>query len=651
MWLEFTGAALSVILIFAIVGIPLAAAVGMRGFWLFAVAPAFAVTIIGGSAIVAPVLGWTWSLAPVLACTVVLGASLAAIQYAVRRTREATPHVFRLDFWLLAALLLAGILIAGRVLAIIGTPEAISQTFDNVFHLNGVRFILDTGNASSLWIGRMTNPGGEVGFYPAAWHAIVALVIQISGASIPVAVNALTLVVSAIVWPLGVILLTRTLFGRSAVLVMTAGLLAASLPIFPLLLMDYGVLYPYQLGVAALPAVLALTLRALDLGRDRTGRVHWWAMVAVAGALPGLVFAHPGAFVAWLALATPMVIVFAIVRIRASSSAVYRIFCVLSAGAYLFVVYQLFLVLRPPVEARQWPLQLRLREAAWEVISVAPWYHVSALLPALAVLSGIIWICVTRSRAGLVALGMYAVAAFLFVNVAAMPNPEVRDFFTGPWYNNLPRLAPLLAIVMVPIGAYGVAGLSALVRANSAVSSKLSAWPHALRGGLVLTISLIAAIFMQFGPATPLPTAQAWANWSYSTEVNPALLSKDEAALLARLDEIVPEGTAVVGSAWTGASLAFALADRPVLMPHLLMDVSDDVETVNDGLSSAVAGGEVCAALDRLDAGFVLDFGAQEVHSGEHIYSGLSNLENSDAVRLVDEEGEARLYEIVACAA
>ena len=77
--------------------------------------------------------------------------------------------------------------------------------------------------------------------------------------------NAVTLVVSAVVWPLGILLLTRTLFGRTPVLTVSAGLLAASLPVFPTLLMNYGVLYPYQLGLALLPVALAATLRALGL--------------------------------------------------------------------------------------------------------------------------------------------------------------------------------------------------------------------------------------------------------------------------------------------------------------------------------------------------------------------------------------------------
>jgi hypothetical protein len=86
-----------------------------------------------------------------------------------------------------------------------------------------------------------------------------------------------------------------------------------------------------------------------------------------------------------------------------------------------------------------------------------------------------------------------------------------------------------------------------------------------------------------------------------------------------------------------------------VLMPHTLMQISDELETINDGLDSAGSGGDVCRAVTDLGVGFVLDFGTQEVHPGTHPFPGLDDLEDSDAVRLVDSEGDVRLYEIVAC--
>jgi len=245
---------------------------------------------------------------------------------------------------------------------------------------------------------------------------------------------------------------------------------------------------------------------------------------------------------------------------------------------------------------------------------------------------------------------MYLVAGALFIVVAALPLLTLRDALTGMWYNNLPRLAAMLPIAMVPLGAYGVActwaKISSLARVR-ALMSRSPRWALPV-GGVIL--AALAALGMQTGPWSPVPMALQWASYSFYLGPDSPLVSADEMALMDRIDDHVPEGVAIAGSPYTGASLAYALADRPVLMPHVLMEMTDDLDIVNDGLADARAGGEVCDALERLDVGFVLDFGDLRITDFAADLPGLSDLEDSDAVRLVDEQGEARLYEVVACA-
>jgi hypothetical protein len=244
---------------------------------------------------------------------------------------------------------------------------------------------------------------------------------------------------------------------------------------------------------------------------------------------------------------------------------------------------------------------------------------------------------------------MYVVAGVLFVVVAALPHVQIRDALTGMWYNNLPRLAAMLPIAMVPLGAYGVACTWAKI-ASTALMRRLSArsprWAVPT-GGIV--IAILAAFGMQTGPWTPVPMAVQWASFSFYLGPDTPLLSTDEMALLNRVDEHVPEGVAIAGSPYTGASLAYAIADRPVLMPHLLMETTDDLRTINDGLAQAEQGDDVCEAVRRQDVGFVLDFGAIRITDRATDMPGLDALAESDAVRLVDEQGDARLYEIVSC--
>lgn len=647
-WFTVAWAAVLTILLLAVVGYPLARVIGLRGYWAVGVAPAFAVTIISGTAIVAPWVGVTWSLLPVVIMTVVVGAVLVILRRVTRRGRPGAGRRERsgFDFWLLLGVLIAVTLLAARTVAIIGSPENISQTFDNIFHLNAIRYVLDTGSASPFTVGLMTSPEGSLGFYPSGWHAVVSLVVQLSGATIPAAVNGVTIAVSAVVWPLGAVLLIRALFGRSPILSVATGVLAASIPVFPILLMDYGVLYPYQFGVALLPVALAATLCVLGLVRDdvRLGPL-WWG-IALLGAIPGLAIVHPGAFMAWLALTVPMAVAFIARRWRAADRLRTRLIVAGGTLVYLVVGFVLVWRLRPPVEAREWPIQMNIVDAIIDVLTVSMRYQVAAVAVALAVAAGIVWVLIRRTVPGFVALGVYAVTMILYVVVAAVPNQTIRDAITGPWYNNVPRLEALLPIAMAPLAAYGVA----MTWRAIASARVLRTSPRWVRSALAAVIIVFSVAITQVGPLTPVPTADSRAAAAYIMGPDSALLTADEAALIDRLGRHVPEGVTVAGNVWTGTSLAYALANRPVLMPHTLMEISAELELINDGLSQAQHGDAVCAALADLGVGFVLDFPGREVHGGEHVFPGLSDLDQSDAVQPVDREGDARLYEIVACA-
>ncbi|MCB1297499.1 MAG: hypothetical protein KDB08_00765 [Microthrixaceae bacterium] len=648
-WLDLIWAAAVAVLTLGAIGGSLAWAVGLKGYWAVAVAPAFALTLIGGTAIVAPWLGLSWSLVPVLILTALIAAALWFVRRITRRARSGEPSGRRpFDFWLLLGLAIAAIVLSLRVVDAIGAPANFSQTFDNIFHLNAVRFVLDTGNASSLNVGRMTNPGGALGFYPAAWHGAVALIVQLSGVAIPVAVNAMTLVVAALIWPLGVVLLTRTLFGAGRVLVVSAGILATAFPLFPMLLMDYGVLYPFQLALALTPVALAATAQALGLVPEGGGLQRWWWALVLVGTLPGIMLAHPGAFVSWLALSAPMAVAFAVQRWRASRTVRGRSLVIISFIAYMFAGALMLMALRPPSDARGWPTAMSIPSAVWEVLSVSAWYGIAATVAALAVFAGVVWAIVARTVPALVGLGMYLVAAFLFVTVAAMPFGALRDAFTGGWYNNIPRLAAMLPMVMVPLAAFGVArSASAIARIPVFTRARARLAP-AWRVAVALLVVAGGILSVQ-GPAM----AQASASVSHMFALTPdsVLVNTDEYALIQRLDEHVPEGVAVAGSPWTGASLSYALADRPVLMPHTLMEITDELALINERLDEASWNDAVCAAIDELGVGFVLDFGTQEVHGAIHEFPGFDNLAESDRVRLVDAEGAAKLYEIVACGA
>ncbi|MEK8228031.1 DUF6541 family protein [Oerskovia sp. M15] len=119
-------------------------------------------------------LGLPWSVGAVAGVTAVL-ALLVGIVRAVADKRPRTYVARSGGFWIAAAATIVGsALLDRRLMFVFGTPESISQTFDNVFHLNALRLIQETGDASPFNLGTIS----EIGFYPAAWHSVVSLVVD-----------------------------------------------------------------------------------------------------------------------------------------------------------------------------------------------------------------------------------------------------------------------------------------------------------------------------------------------------------------------------------------------------------------------------------------------------------------------------------------
>ena len=646
--LELLWPATVLVLVYAALGGTLARLIGLRGLWVVAAAPVFATTVIGGASVIAGWLGIGWSVLPGLAVAAIIAVGIVLVRrfsgrpVSWRRPSARWPGV---GWWTFGAAAAAAVVLTVQVCLVLGQPGAISQTFDNVFHLNAIRYILDFSAASPLELGQMTSPNGGLPFYPSVWHATASIVVQLSGASIPVAVNALTLVIAALIWPIGALLLVRVLVGASRIAMVSAAIVSVSIPTFPLLPMDYGVLYPFQLSLAMLPFVLAATASVLGIGSD-TQRLHrgWWAFVLI-GALPGLALAHPGGFVAWLALSVPMVALFAWRTWRARSVVRDRVWLGVGLLAYVVIGLVLLKVLRPPEAARLWPVPFPKLQAVSEGLQLSMYYGVSAVAVALAVIIGLVWAIRERTATAIVMAESWLIGLGLFIVVTSFGGPlwDLRDALTGSWYNNWQRLASVFAIALLPLAAFG------LTRTVEWVERRWrAARPEATRARIVVGIAAAAIGFLVF-PLPAVPRAIVYAQNMFHLDADSGLLSSDEMALLERLNETVPEGVVIAGNPYTGAGLAYAIGGREVLMPHMLVDVSDDMELINDGLENALTDAEVCDAVDALDVGYVLDFGTREVHPDTHPLPGLDDLEDSGVVELADSEGDARLYRITAC--
>jgi len=669
-------------------GLLVAFAAGARGWVLLGAAAPASVTIISLTAILTGAVDVPWGVLPVVAVAALLalgvyilplpwllqvgrrrhsgpGASAATTTGPSRAgglLQRRRPKRFGRD---LIGLIVGGLAIAGvftviawRLGQVFGGAENISQTFDNIFHLNAVRYIVDTGNASSLKISGFTASSGVAGFYPAAWHDVVSLTQQLAGSSVPASINGTNVAIGALVWPLSCLLLSTSVFGARRSVVVGTAALAAGFSAFPYLMVDFGVLYPNLLSIALMPACIALFALAIGIARGiRLNRRSAWLLLF--GSLPGLALAHPSTLLAVLAWTYPAVLAAMAAQSRKLSPRLgaWRTYgaVLLGAAAYTGAVALAWKKLRPDEAQSTWEPVQSLSQAFGQAVTSAPQGRPVPWLIFALTLLGIG--ALIQQRRHLWLLGMYSISVLMFMVVSGYPFSPFRTFIGGIWYNDPFRPAALLPVATLPVAVLGVVWL--WDRAHAAVDARTtlagrgaeSGWRSANRvpaAALVLTLLAFGGLvaLSQRGAVT---AAVRSASANYVVAPNSGLLSTDERTLLGRVAQEIPADNTVVASPWTGASLVYAISDRKSLTPHVFGDYDADTTEVLRRLNQAGEDPSVCQSVRHLRAYYVLDFGDREVHGGHHPFPGTQNLSSDPDFALIDSQGEAKLYKVVAC--
>jgi hypothetical protein len=600
-------------------------------------APAVSAALLAVSAIAAPVVGLTWSPLPVVVLTIVA----AAVAFLLRRwvgAEEVPRPPARVIVAAVGGFLLAGAVIGAQLGWVFIGPSNISQTFDAIVHLNTVAFAVDTANASAFHIGATS----DISFYPNAWHSVAALAAEVTGASVPVAVNAANLAIGAIAWPASSMALAAAFFGNRATALVSSAALSTGFGAFPILLLMFGVLYPNMMAYAVLPAGVAAVVL---LCRAATTADRTRAAVLLAVVSGGIGLAHPNAFLALFAFGTAIVVVEATgAAIRTGTRRGWAI-----SGGIIVALAVTGLVLwqisRTGFDMSRWGPWQSTAQAVGEAVLLSPRQYPITVTVSVLVLAGLI-VIIRRPR-HLVVGAPLAVAALMFVLVSGTGvGNAVRELITNPWYNDSYRLAALLPVAGIPVATLGAL---AIVDAVAAAARRRGV-PVAVTG-VVATVAAVALFSVGVGPNVLRTASDARA--AYTLDERSVLLTSDEQRLLERLPETTPDDALIAGSPWTGTSLAYALSDREVLEKHVFGTLTDDEVYLDAHLRDIDSDPRVCEVIDRLGVDHVLDFGSQNVFNSPESgtdKTGLVDLQPSDSLALVDAEGpSARLFRIVGC--
>lgn len=631
-------------------GLLIGVALRLRGLALWALAPAIGTGVLTGGSLVLGLIGIGWTPLSAAASLAVMAGLVGGVRLLLRLDPAPARSSGRWGRAILVTGIAVGIvLVALRIGFYIGDPGGISQTNDAAFHLNALRFAVDTGSASPLELSGMT---GASGFYPSAWHVLASLVAQLTGVGVEIAANVVTLVLSAGAWTLGIAYLTRSLAGPVAAGIAAA--LSASIAAFPLLLVQWGVLYPQLLASAVLPAAIAVIADARSLrGRADAGARPWariLRVVVVAGlALGAILMAQPSVALAW-AVGALAIGAWAVVDGWSRStprSRVLSAIALVAATAVAALVWRFF----AGSTSVGWTPTAGKTTAAVETLMNGflgyPW----AVLTSILMLTGIIAAIWMPRLRGLATL--WVVLAGLYVVSVAIESPEVRSFLVGPWYEDPYRLAALVPVAALPLAGAGAAAIVARASAALTVGGTDERRERVSHRGAWTALAIVAAI----GVVSLVVSPQIARRDVFMHRIDPNLytvnadsfLSTDELALLRRLDETVPEDAVVIGNPSTGMSFGYAVSGRNVLPRTWAPPSGQAYTTLWESLRDVATTPEVCAALDAFGAEYVLDFGPGEQYPGRWLMPGFTDIEGQPGFELVDREGDATLWRVTAC--
>ncbi|WP_319450591.1 MULTISPECIES: DUF6541 family protein [unclassified Mycobacterium] len=243
-----------------------------------AVAPALTYGVVGAAIVPFGAVGIPWNAWTALMALAGVAGGAVGCRAALARYRDHHAEVLAVaagPAFVVGAGVLIGAVLIGYA-AVSGMPhwQSIPSTWDSVWHANTIRYILDTGQASSNHMGELRNVETHaVLYYPSAFHALAAVFSQLTAAAPATAFTVSALAAAIWLFPASAAILawhlmrSRTTQWCAAGCAAAAAALSASFTAVPYVTF-YTAAIPNLVGNGI--AIPAMVLTASTLGhRDR----------------------------------------------------------------------------------------------------------------------------------------------------------------------------------------------------------------------------------------------------------------------------------------------------------------------------------------------------------------------------------------------
>lgn len=555
-------------------------------------------------------------------------------------------------------------------------PSSFMQEYDNWYHLGAVRSFMETGNYSSLspsiyadWrVQGLVEPYVTIsGFYPSAWHGIVAMTVSFLGSTVTLGVNALNALIVGVVYPIGAFYLLRTLFGQNNSVRWFGAIGAVAFSAFPWCYVEYGPLYPNLLSSALLPVCISCFIEFFADGTSArehalSGIIFFVGSLAVALAQPN------GIFTAAIILAP-----YCVYQAGKIASQVWKgrvvfaiqVVVVLGILAIWIVCYRLP-SFREIVNFN-WASYESLHQAVVSASLLGVGMESIQPLLALCVLIGFTW-ALTRREYRWIAAGYLLV--FVSYCIATSSEGYLKHILTGFWYTDPRRLAANMAIAGLPLAVIGMSRLYGWFKvaflAFASHSGGMSARPTRLVGVLSL-ITVLALVFYPnfeirgvvkvttaFGGLTDHIAAQ-------NSQSRNNILNPEERAFAEKAFAITGNSAPIINTPNDGSCFLYGVDDMNMMYRFFyVQDSSKETEAsrlIRTELDQVASDASVQDAVKSYGARYVLvlDQGDDEKQPRRFVgnydpaqWRGILNIsDDTPGFKTVLSEGDMRLYEIV----
>jgi hypothetical protein len=258
------------VLLLILPGAVVALAAGLRWFVALGVGPVLTYGVVGLAIIPFGAIGIRWNTWTALLALVIVAAAVFGLRILLARYRSDDSAAGAPSLWpvlTVAAGVIIGALFIG-VAAWKGMPfwQSIPSNWDSVWHANTIRWILDTGQASSTHMGELRNvETHDQLYYPSVFHALAAVLAQLTGAAPTTAYTLSSLAAAVWLFPLSGALLTWQLVRpyltqwRTAGAAATAAALSASFTAVPYVEFDTASMPNMVAYGLAVPALVLIT--------------------------------------------------------------------------------------------------------------------------------------------------------------------------------------------------------------------------------------------------------------------------------------------------------------------------------------------------------------------------------------------------------